>query len=173
MFRKGKLFVLLALFTLLLTGCNQPVELQTDDGFLAAKKVFEANNKRATETVGTIKFYKPAGMKVDKQSTSETVILTSKTDSFYLTVNPNEKKDSRYHFDVLFTGEPVDLIGAQTFTKDDAFGFVAVLKQSEQKVELIAGVGGAKVQVVTDEKHIASYLEKMMAIVRSVEEQQK
>ncbi|WP_153730697.1 hypothetical protein [Sporosarcina obsidiansis] len=169
MFRKGKGVVLL-LLAVLLVGCNQKVEVRTDDGFLAAKEAFEANAKKANESVGDIHFYKPATMKVDKQSTSQTIIMTKRNDSFYLTVNPNEKKNSRVTYDLLLTEEPENLVGAQTFTKDDAFGFVAVIQKSEKLVELIADVGGAKVETVTNEENVGPHLEKMMEIARSVQQ---
>ncbi|WP_301109419.1 hypothetical protein [Sporosarcina sp.] len=168
MFRNGKV-VLLILLAVVLAGCSQKVESRTDDGFIDAKNAFEANDKRANDSVGDIKFHKPTTMKVDKQSTSQTIVLTKRNDSFYLTVNPNEKKDSRVYYDLLLTDEPEKLIGAQTFAKDEAFGFVAVIQKSENLVELVANVGGAKVETVTNEENIDSYLEKMMQIARSVQ----
>lgn len=168
-----KKYVVLLLMAALLAGCSQKVEVRTDNGFLAAKEAFEANAKKANETVGNIHFYKPASMKVDKQSTSQKIIMTKRDDSFYVTVNPNEKQDSRVYYDLLLTEEPENLIGSQTFAKDDAFGFVAVMQKSERLVELIADVGGTKVESVTDEENIESHLKKMMEIARSVREDEK
>ncbi|WP_153722944.1 hypothetical protein [Sporosarcina cascadiensis] len=172
MLRNGKM-ILLLLLAVFLAGCSQKVESRTDNAFIAAKNAFEANDKRANETIGDIKFHKPATMKADKQSTSQTVVLTKRNDSFYLTVNPNEKKDSRVYYDLLLTEEPENLIGAQTFAKDEAFGFIAVIQKSENLVELIAGVGGARVETVTNEENINSYLEKMMQIARSVQHEEQ
>ncbi|AXH99492.1 hypothetical protein DV702_06880 [Sporosarcina sp. PTS2304] len=172
MFRKGKVF-LLVLLAVVLVGCNQKVEFRTDDAFVAAKKAFESNAKNTNHTVGDIAFYKPPTMKVDEESTSQTIVLTKKDDSFYVTVNPNEQNDSRVYYDKLLSDEPEQLIGSQTFTKDEAFGFVAVIQKSENLVELIADAGGAKIATVTDEKNITTYLEKMMEIARSVEQDDK
>ncbi|PIC65210.1 hypothetical protein CSV79_02780 [Sporosarcina sp. P13] len=172
MSQKGKVF-LLVLLAVVLVGCNQKVEFRTDDAFVAAKKVFESNAKSTNNTVGGISFYKPPTMKVDKESTSQTIVLTKKSDSFYLTLNPNEKKNSRVYYDELLTDEPEQLIGSRTFTKDEAFGFVVVIQKSEKLVEIIAGVGGAKIATVTDEKNITRYVEKMMEITRSVQQENK
>lgn len=46
-------------------------------------------------------------------------------------------------------------------------------KKSEKLVELIASVGGVKVETVTDEKNIDSHLGKMMQIARSVQQDEK
>lgn len=171
MFRKRKVFLLL-LLAVVLVGCSQPVEYRTDDAFVAAKKVFESN-KTTNHTVGDIAFYKPPTIKVDKQSSSQTIVLTKNSDSFYLTVNLNEKKNSRVYYDTLLADEPDQIIGSQTFTKDETFGFVAVIQKSENLVELIANVGGAQVITVTNEKNITPYLEKMMEIARSVQRDDK
>lgn len=168
-----KKYALLLLMAVVLAGCNQKVEVRTDNGFLAAKEAFEANAKKANETVGNIHFYKPSTVKVDKKSTSQKIIMTRNDDSFYVTVNPNEKQDSRVYYDLLLTEEPENLIGSQTFAKDDAFGFVAVMQKSERLVELVAGTGGTKVESVTDEENIESHLKKMMEIARSVREDAK
>ncbi|MBY0222303.1 MULTISPECIES: hypothetical protein [Sporosarcina] len=172
MFRNGKV-VLLLLLAVVLVGCNQKVEGLTDEGFVAAREAFEANAKKTNEAAGDIHFYKPTTMEVDKQSTSQTIVLTKRNDSFYLTVNPNEKKNSRVYYDLLMTDEPENLVGAQTFAKDEVFGFVAVIQKSEKLVELIASVGGVKVETVTDEKNIDSHLGKMMQIARSVQQDEK
>ncbi|WP_303968261.1 hypothetical protein [Sporosarcina ureae] len=168
MLRSGKVFLLL-LLAVVLVGCNQKVEVRTDDAFVSAKKVFELNSKKTNHTVGDIDFYKPPTIRVDEESTSQTIVLTKRHDSFYLTVNPNEKKNSHVYYDVLLTDEPENLVGAQTFSKDEAFGFVAVIQKGEKQVELIANVGGAKVETVTDEANTSAYLEKMMEIARSVQ----
>ncbi|ARK20633.1 hypothetical protein CSV69_01015 [Sporosarcina sp. P26b] len=168
MLRSGKVFLLL-LLAVVLVGCNQKVEVRTDDAFVSAKKVFELNSKKTNHAVGDIDFYKPPTIRVDEESTSQTIVLTKRHDSFYLTVNPNEKKNSHVYYDVLLTDEPENLVGAQTFSKDEAFGFVAVIEKGEKQVELIANVGGAKVETVTDEANTSAYLEKMMEIARSVQ----
>lgn len=172
MMRSGKVFLLL-LLAVVLVGCNQQVEVRTDDAFVSAKKVFEMNSKNTNHTVGNIEFYKPPMMKVDEQSTSQTIVLTKRSDSFYLTVNPNESKNSHVYYDVLLTDEPNNLVGAKTFSKDEAFGFVAVIQKGEKQVELIANVGGAKIETVTDEENTGAYLEKMMEIARSVQHEDK
>ncbi|PIC86047.1 hypothetical protein CSV72_10305 [Sporosarcina sp. P20a] len=168
MLRSGKVFLLL-LLAVVLVGCNQKVEVRTDDAFVSAKKVFELNSKKANQTVGDIEFYKPPTLRIDKESASQKIVLTKRNDSFYLTVNPNEKKNSQVYYDVLLTDEPDHLVGAQTFSKDDAFGFVAVIQKGEKQVELIANVGGAKVETVTNEENTDAYLEKMMEIARSAQ----
>ncbi|PID15435.1 hypothetical protein CSV63_06515 [Sporosarcina sp. P34] len=168
MLRSGKVFLLL-LLAVVLVGCNQKVEVRTDDAFVSAKKAFELNSKKPNQTVGDIEFYKPPTLRMDKESTSQQIVLTKRNDSFYLTVNPNEKKNSQVYYDVLLTDEPDDLVGAQTFSKDEAFGFVAVIQKGEKQVELIANVGGAKVETVTDEENTKAYVEMMMEIARSVQ----
>lgn len=172
MFRTGKVF-LLVLMAVVLVGCSQKVEFRTDDAFVAAKKVFESNAKSTNHTVGDIDFYKPPTIRVDQESTSQTIVLTKKSDSFYLSVNPNEQKVSRVYYDELLSDEPERLIGSRTFAKDEAFGFVAIVQKSENLVELIVGVGGAKIATVTDEKNITPYVEKMMEIARSVQQDDK
>ncbi|ARF16414.1 hypothetical protein CSV61_13040 [Sporosarcina sp. P3] len=168
MLRSGKVFLLL-LLAVVLVGCNQKVEVRTDDAFVSAKKAFELNSKKTNQTVGDIDFYKPPTLRIDKESISQKIVLTKRNDSFYLTVNPNEKKNSQVYYDVLLTDEPDHLVGAQTFSKDDAFGFVAVIQKGEKQVELIANVGGAKVETVTNEANTDAYLGKMMEIARSVQ----
>ena len=172
MLRSGKVFLLL-LLAVVLVGCNQKVEVRTDDAFVSAKKVFEMNNKNTNNTVGDIEFYKPPMMKIDEESNSQHIVLTKRKDSFYLTVNPNEKKTSHVYYDVLLTDEPNNLVGAKTFSKDEAFGFVAVTDKGEKQVELIASVGGTKIETVTNEENTEAYLEKMMEIARSVQHVEK
>ncbi|ARK23801.1 hypothetical protein SporoP37_03200 [Sporosarcina sp. P37] len=172
MLRSGKVFLLL-LLAVVLAGCSQKVEVRTDAAFVSAKKVFELNAEKTNQTVGDIEFYKPPTMRMDKESTSQKIVLTKRNDSFYVTVNPNEKKNSHVYYDVLLTDEPDHLIGAKTFSKDEAFGFVAVVQKGEKLVELIASVGGAKVETVTNEENTSAYLKKMMEIARSVQHDDK
>lgn len=164
-----KLVVLLLTAVVLLAACGKTVEERTIDGIKAAENVFFEKRKAQNEEVDSVKLYKPTGFKVDENSDAQNIVLNKGKQPFILFINPNEKKDSQLFYDLLQADENLELIDEKKFSDGDTFGFVAVIQNQDETVELIANVGGAKITTQTKEKAIAKDLESMMQIVQSID----
>lgn len=173
MLRKGSFFLLLLIAAVLAAGCSQEVEFRTEKALSSAKKAFEANAKAANHTAGDIRFYKPPSVRADSEAADQQLVLTKKEDAFYVIVNPNDKKDSRVFYDEMLADEPDEMIGAETFSKDGAFGFAAVLPAGEKQVRLVVNAGGVLAETITEERNMESYAKLMMEMVRSVSQDSK
>lgn len=169
MLRSKKLVFLLVLSILLLAACSQSFEDRISEGLEVAEKSFQENNQENTEEIDGVSFYKPKGFIVKDDSDPQNIILEKGKSSFFLFINPNETKESRLFYDLLKNDQNSEVIAEKQFQEEDAFGFVAVIEQSEKAYELIASVGGIKITTITEEKNIADYLKSMMQIVRSID----
>ena len=60
------------------------------------------------------------------------------------------------------------IVEKDTFEQNGRFGFAAIIESSEENFELIASIGGIKLTTISKQQDIASNIEKMMMIVRSI-----
>ncbi len=169
MSRMLKVISFLLVSVLLLSACGKTVEEQAEEGLKIAEEVFYKEPKKHNEEVNGTKLYKPTSFKLSDASDAQNIVLNKGKQPFILFMNPNEAKDSRLFYDLLHADEDVNIIDEEKFSESNSFGFVAVIQNEGDMVELIANVGGAKMTTLTKEKHIASDLETMMKIVRSIE----
>ena len=144
MFQSWKFIFLVTISMLMLAGCNQALEDRAADGIQAAEEAFYANKKDRTEEIDGIKSYKPAGFVVSDNSDAQNIVFKKNKETFILFVNPNEEKSSRLFYDLLLADEKKDIIAEETFSENDVFGFVAIIQNENEFVELIASVGGTK-----------------------------
>lgn len=161
----------ISLVVLVLTGCGKPVEEQITEGVASTATVFEAKPVEPTTTIGKIKVYLPSGYKVEEGTNEMNYIVTKGKDSFILFVNTIEQEDSRLHYDLLVNDSKLNIVKEQTFEKEDAFGFAAVIEHSEEQYELVVSSGGVKMTTMAKDKNIDEKLVDMMEIVRSVKVQ--
>lgn len=169
MARTWRFVFLVSVLAVILAACGKTLEERTAEGFDVAKEAFYADEIVQNEEIDGTKFLKPAGFTVSNNSDGQNIILNKGKQPFILFINPNEIKDSRLFYDLLVANEKAKIISEEEFNEEDTFGFVAVLEADDGEVELIASVGGAKITTKTSEKNIASNLETMMQIVRSIE----
>ena len=161
----------ISLVVLVLTGCGKPVEEQITEGVASTATVFEAKPVEPTTTVGKIEVYLPSGYKIEEGTNEMNYIVTKGKDSFILFVNTIEQEDSRLHYDLLVNDSKLNIVKEQTFEKEDAFGFAAVIEHSEEQYELVVSSGGVKMTTMAKDKKIDEKLVDMMEIVRSVKVQ--
>lgn len=169
MSRTWKLLTFLLTALLLLTACGKPVEERATDGLKKAEDVFYQKPMAQNDEIDGVKLYKPTGFKIEGNSDAQNIVLNKGKQPFILFINPNEAKDSQLFYDLLQADEQQDIIAEEKFGDGDTFGFVAVIQNKDDTVELIANVGGAKITTQAKEKNIANNLETMMQVVRSID----
>lgn len=168
MFPSWKFIFLVIMSTVILTACGQSLEEQVADGVKVSEEAFLAKDKADTEEIDGVKLYKPVGFTVKENSDAQNIIFEKNDETFILFINPNEEADSHLFYDILLADQNKKMVAMETFVMDERFGFVAVVESDDNKVELIASVGGAKMTTLAKEKNIASNLRTMMEVVRSI-----
>lgn len=171
MFRKWRFLFLMTLALILLVGCGKSLDDRTASGMEAARAAFLANDKKPTEETDGIRYYKPAGFTVTEDSDAQNIVFNKGNDTYILFINPNEEKDSHLFFDLLKADQNKEIVKESTFEEAGHFGFAAIVKGSKDEYELIASVGGAKMTTLAKKRNIEADLERMMEIVRSVEQE--
>ena len=131
---------------------------------------FHADVKDRTDEIEGIKLYKPAGFTIGNKSDAQNIVFTKQDETYILFNNPNEKGNSKLFYELLLADQEKDIVEQATFEDDGIFGFAAVVKIGEDKVELIASVGGSKMTTLTKQKNSEEGLAKMMEIVRSIKQ---
>lgn len=170
MSRKWKFIFLMVVSALLLVGCGKTLDESAAAGIEAARESFHADAKDRTAEVEGIKLYKPAGFTIGNKSDAQNIVFTKQDETYILFNNPNEKGNSKLFYELLLADQEKDIVEQATFEDDGIFGFAAVVKIGEDKVELIVSVGGSKMTTLTKQKNSEEGLAKMMEIVRSIKQ---
>jgi hypothetical protein len=167
----GKGLRLIAGFTLaaMLAGCSATIEERTSEGIKEAGEVFADQARNPNTEVGNASFYKPIGFEVQEGSDEQNIVLEKGGNTYVLFINPNEKKDSRLFYDLLYADPAKEILETGTFERHDMFGFAGATVVSGERVELVAGSGGRKITTLSEEGAIKKNLKAMMEIVRSVD----
>lgn len=165
--RKG-LLVLLIAAAIGLSGCVASAEEQVANGITQAEKAFAAEPKKTNESLEKTDFYLPGGYTVEKPSDDYHILITKGSDSFALSVNPNEAGDSKLFYDLQKKDPEQKWIVDETFEQNGRFGFVTVRQVAENLFEVVASAGGAKLSTISEKKRIDSNMEWMMKTVRSI-----
>jgi hypothetical protein len=168
MFRRWKFIFLVTSMLLILAACGTTVEERATVALEAANEAFQSNDKDTTESYKGVYFYNPLGYTINENSDNHNIVLEHKEDMFILFINPNEKSDSHLFYDLLQSDPNKQVIDIKTFTDNGVFGFAAIVKAENDKVELIASVGGVKMTALLHEKKVEEELPRMMEIVRSI-----
>lgn len=153
---------------LVLAGCGQTVEEQVIAGMESAESIFSNEPTETNKSIGHIELYLPKGYGIEKGIDESNYMLVNDKDSYILFVNPNETEDSQLHYNLVKDNPNNEIIKDQTFETDGVFGFLAVVKQSEEKYELVVSVGGIKLSTISENKKLDNKLQEMMEIVQSV-----
>lgn len=167
MARKWMRLCIASLAVILLVGCSS-VEEQAKDGMKNAKEVFQGDAEKPNETVDNLKIFLPSGFSIEDDSDQTNIILSKGNDSYILFVNPNELPGSQLYYDLMMDNTNLKIVEKDTFEQNGRFGFAAIIESSEENFELIASIGGIKLTTISKQQDIASNIEKMMMIVRSI-----
>ncbi len=168
MFQSWKFIFLILISTIFLTACGESIEKQSVKALELAEEAFIANDKTGTDEVDGVKLYKPITFAIKENSDVQNIIFEKSDQTLTLLTNPNEEMNSRLFYEMLLADQSKKIVEIETFIKDGAFGFAAVIENNDQQVELIANVGGSKITTVTKDKNIAKNLRVMMEVVRSL-----
>lgn len=166
--RKGILVLLLAA-AVGLSGCVASAEEQVANGVALAGKAFEAEPRKTNEASEDTEFYLPGGYTVEEPSDEYNIIITKGSESFVLFVNRNEAGDSTLFYDLQKADPEKKWIVDETFEQNGRFGFVTVRRIAEDRFEVVASAGGAKLTTISEGKKIDRNLGWMMEAVRSIE----
>lgn len=165
--RKG-LLVLFMVAAAGLAGCVASAEEQVARGVAQADKAFEAEPRKTNETIEKMELYLPGGYKLEEPSDRNYVFITKGSDSFELSMNPNEASDSTLFYDLQKADPEQTWVVDETFEQNGRFGFVTVRKLAEDRFEVAVSAGGTKLSTVSEENMIDRNMEWMMETVRSV-----
>lgn len=167
MTRKWMRLLIASLAVILLAGCSS-LEEQTVDGLENAKIAFQGDAEKPNEKVDDINIFIPRGFSIEEESDETNIILSKGNDSYILFINPNELPSSQLYYDLMTSNSNLNVLEKKTFEQNGRFGFAAIIKNSEEKYELITSIGGIKLTTISAQQDIANNLEKMMLIVRSI-----
>lgn len=166
MIRTWTKLVLVAAIFLFLSACST-LEERAAEGMEKAEEVFFSESVEANEKIENVQFFKPSNFKLSEESDAQNIILNNRGETFVLFVNPNEKSDSRLHYDLLMA-KSEKILFEKTFEEKDRFGFVAVVQNAENVLEVITSSGGIKMSTLSDEENVEDHIETMMKVVNSV-----
>lgn len=166
MTRKWMRLLLASLVVILLVGCSSK-EDRIAEGLENAKVIFQDNAEMPNDKVNDTKIFLPSGFSIEDADESN-ILLTKGKDSYVLFINPNELPTSQLYYDLMLADPNLKIVEKSTFEQNERFGFAAVIENSEEKYELITSIGGIKLTTISKESDIASNMEKMMMIVRSI-----
>ncbi|WP_075620099.1 hypothetical protein [Paenisporosarcina indica] len=168
MSRKWMRIVIAPFLIVSLAACSSSAEEQTKEGLKAAKEIFHGDIVESNEQIDHVELFVPSGFTIQENSDETNIVLMNNSDSYVLFINPNEKQNSNLFYDLLQAEKKETIIVQQTFEQNGRFGFVAVYPSGEDKYEIISSIGGVKLTTISDEANIATNMEKMMKMVRSV-----
>lgn len=160
-------FLIASLAVILLAGCSS-LEDQTSDGLENAKIAFQSDAEKPNEKVNDINIFIPSGFSIEEESNETNIILSKGNNSYILFINPNELPSSQLYYDLMTSDSNLKVLEEKTFEQNGRFGFAAIIENSEEKYELITSIGGIKLTTISEQQDIASDLDKMMLIVRSI-----
>ncbi|WP_335871309.1 hypothetical protein [Bacillus sp. 2205SS5-2] len=155
------------LIGLILSSCRATLEENIATAEEEVSKVFEAKKEKSNKEGENFNFYTPFGMKVVEESKNN-IILEKGSDTFILFYNPNEDKASKVVYEQTKETQS-DLIVDDIYQKKGKFGYLMGSNVDEDHVQIIVGVGGAKMTILTSESKMASKSKLMMKIVSSIE----
>ncbi len=164
--------ILASLAVILLVGCAS-LEERAVDGLESAKETFLGEPETPNNEVGNIKLFLPSGYSVEDESNESNILLSKGKDSFILFINPNETPKSKLYYELMMANSNVNIIKEEVFEAENRFGFAAIIQNGEESFELVTSIGGMKLTTISSEKNIASNLNEMMTIIRSIQTQKE
>lgn len=165
--RYGLIFVLL--LAGILAGCMATPEEQIAQGVANARDAFEEEPEETNQSVGQVDLYVPKGYDIEEPSDDFNSLITKGNDSFALFINPNEKGDSTFFYDLQKADPEQQWVADETFQQNGRFGFVTVKEIAEDQLELVVSAGGVKLTTITREDDVPENMDWMMKTVRSID----
>jgi hypothetical protein len=159
---------MLAAASVALAGCMAPPEEQLADGLAEAEKAFEQAPKDTNKSADGHEFYLPGGYTIEEPANEQAVILTKGSDSFTLSINPNETSSSTFFYDLQKAEPDQKWLVDETFEQNGRFGFATVRKVADGRYEITENAGGAKLTTISEENKLAENMDWMMKTVRSI-----
>lgn len=166
--RKWIQLMIISALVAMLAGCGKTVEEQISQGVASAQTTFENTAIEPNKKIGKINVFVPSGYSVEEGANEMNYIFTKGKDTFILFVNTIEAEDSKLHYENLMQDKEKEVVKEQTFEFQEAFGFTAVVKHSDEQYELVVSSGGVKMTTLSEDKKMDDKLAEMMQIVRSV-----
>lgn len=161
-------FLLLLLVSGVLASCSTAPEKLVTQGVTNARHAFEAEPKTANEKMGQTELYVPKGYVLEKSQDHSNRLITKESEMFSLTINPNEHAASTIFYELQKINPQQLWVVDETFKQSDRFGFATVNEITDDKLELVVGVGGNKISTITTEHKLPENMEWMMKTVRSI-----
>lgn len=153
----------------ILSGCMATPEERVADGLVHSQEAFEQEPVETNEKAEDRELYLPNGYTIEKPSDDNNIIITKGSDSFVLFINPNEKSDSKFFYDLQKANPDQQWLADQTFEENGRFGFTTVRLIAEDRYEIVESVGGVKLTTISEESKLAENMDWMMKTVRSID----
>ena len=118
----------LMLLLLGLSGCNQSIDEQIANGFQLTETVITEKPEKPTDTIGNIQLFLPSKYTIEDSSDKYNILVSKGKQSYILFINNREKPDSKLYYDLLKEDSSKEIIDEKIYEKNDAFGFLAVVK---------------------------------------------
>lgn len=159
----------LILMLLALTGCNETIDKQIENGLQQTQTIFAEKPESHTDTLGQIKLFLPSKFEIEDSSDPYNILISKGKESYILFINDREKADSKLYYELLQGDSSKEIIDEITYKQDGFFGFSAVTKtEHDDEFELIVSSGGVKMTTISQGNHIEDNLQEMTKIVHSV-----
>ncbi|RNF40802.1 hypothetical protein [Planococcus salinus] len=169
--RKGLIISLFSLIALL-AGCGQTQEERVEEGLADARAAFEQEPVDTNETVNGTDLYLPGAYTIEEPSDANNIVITRGSDSYVLFLNPNESNDSTFFYELQKANDDQEWVADETFEQNGRFGFATVREIAEDRYEIVASEGGAKMTTISEESGIADNMDWMMTTVRSIDSEE-
>lgn len=153
----------------LLAGCMATPEERVAEGLAETRTAFEKEPPETNETAGQTELYLPGGYDIEEPTDEHNMIITKGSDSYVLSINPNEAADSKFFYDLQKADAEMEWIADETFEQNGRFGFTTLRAIAEDRIEVVVSAGGVKMTTISEESDVPANMEWMMKTARSIE----
>lgn len=157
--------ILIMLTMILLAACGGSIDKEKSIAETNVKKAFQEKPKATNENVQSIQFHLPPEFTI-KEELPNNIILQKGTHPYILFYNPNEEAGSKALYELIKEHED-EIVVNKTFSEEDRFGYLVIIKTANGQYEVTTGIGGIKGTTETTAKNVAADAELLMKIVAS------
>ena len=164
-----KILWMVVVLSLLMVACSPSEEEAYSDAKSQVKEAVLADQvKEPNKELENFSLYVPEALNIIEQGPTN-VIFQEDDQPYVLFINEFEEPNSQYLYNQL---PEEDEVYISTIETADAFSYILIQKREENEYELSVGIGGIKMTTMTELDHLSGESERMIEIIRSIEEKQ-
>lgn len=142
----------------------EPTEEVLSEAIKVAEENFDNTTVEPNEETDRFSFYLPEEYDIEKQ-TKNNLILIRDDQTYILFYNAFEDRMSRLNYEA---AKESDYTVLESFEKKDRFGYIHILEDEEEMLQLQIGVGGVKITTISEKGRLAEDAKQMMLIANSI-----